>query len=81
MNLIQELKDKLDKLDLWQDSQCLSRNEYLKVKGSADTNLYFVVSGSLRVFIEDEFEDHTIRFGYKGSFICCFGFFYNRKTL
>ena len=31
--------------------------------------MYFVVSGSLRVYIEDEIEEHTIRFGYKNSFI------------
>lgn len=47
----------------------LKRNEYLKVKGTTDTNLYLVKSGCLRVFIEDEFEEHTIRFGYEGNII------------
>lgn len=79
MNPIQELKNKLDKLDLWQCSMILSRNEYLKVKGSTDTKLYFVEEGSLRIFIEDEFEEHTIRFGYKGSFIAALDSFLTEK--
>ena len=28
-----------------------------------------MVSGSLRIFVEDEFEEHTIRLGYRDSFI------------
>ncbi len=47
----------------------VSRNEHLKVQGSVDTNLYYVVQGSLRVYVIDEWEEHTIRFGYQGSFI------------
>lgn len=69
MDLITQLKEKIDAADLWQDVLTLSRNEHLKVKGSTDTKLYFVVSGSLRVYITDELEEHTIRFGYKDSFI------------
>lgn len=34
----------------------LQRNEFLKVKGSVDTNVYFVESGSLRVFVLDDCE-------------------------
>lgn len=71
MNLIQELKDKIDASELivWNKDLLLKRNEYLKVKGSKDTNLYYVEEGTLRIFIEDEFEEHTIRLGYPGSFI------------
>lgn len=29
----------------------IGRNEFLKVKGSIDTNLYYVESGSLRMFV------------------------------
>ena len=47
----------------------LIRNEYLKVQGSVDTNIYFIVKGSLRIFIIDEYEEHTIRFGYKNNLI------------
>lgn len=65
--------------DAWSADISLKRNEYLKVKGSVDTNLYYVKEGSLRVFIEDEFEEHTIRFGYAGSFIAALDSFISAK--
>lgn len=79
MNPIQELKFKLDALDLWQGNIILRRNEFLNVKGSTDTKLYFVQSGSLRIFIQDEQEEHTIRFGYKDSFIAALDSFITEK--
>jgi len=36
---------------------------------SIDTNLYFIKNGSLRIYVIDEFEEHTIRFGYQNNFI------------
>lgn len=60
MDAIIELSDK---------KICLERNEYLKVKGSTDTNVYFVESGSLRIFMLDEYEELTIRFGYKDNLL------------
>ena len=47
----------------------IERNTFLKVRGSIDTNLYYVESGSLRLFVLDEYEEQTIRFGYKGNLI------------
>lgn len=47
----------------------IGRSEFLKVKGSIDTNVYYVVSGSLRVFVLDDYEEQTIRFGYKENLI------------
>lgn len=47
----------------------IDRNEFLKVKGSIDTNVYFVESGSLKVFVLDDFEEQIIRFGYKDNLI------------
>ncbi len=69
MSSIHELASKIKNLDLWENELVLNRSEYLKVKGSIDTNIYFVEKGSLRVFLVDEFEEHTIRFGYKNNFI------------
>ena len=81
MNLIEELKYKIDNSPekLWMKDVSLKRNEFLKVKGSTDLQLYYVLSGSLRVFIEDEFEEHTIRFGYKNSFIAALDSFISEK--
>lgn len=47
----------------------IERNEYLKVSGNTDTNIYFVESGSLRVFVVNDFEEQNIRFGYSGNLI------------
>lgn len=47
----------------------IDRNEFLKVKGSIDTNVYYVESGSLRIFVLDGYEEQTIRFGYQGNLI------------
>lgn len=47
----------------------IERNEYLKVKGSIDTNVYYVESGSLKVFVLDDCEEQIIRFGYQGNII------------
>jgi len=57
----------------------IERNEFLKVKGSIDTNLYFVESGSLRIFVLDDYEEQTIRFGYKDNLIVALDSFLTGK--
>lgn len=47
----------------------IGRNEFLKIKGSVDTNLYYIESGSLRIFVLDDYEEQTIRFCYKENLI------------
>ena len=47
----------------------LERNQYLKVKGSIDTNIYYIESGSLKAFVMDNFEEQIIRFGYQENII------------
>lgn len=81
MNLIDELKNRIDAHpeNLWLKEISLKRNEFLKVKGTIDLHLYYVESGALRVFIEDENEEHTIRFGYKDSFIASLDSYINEK--
>ena len=69
MNLIALLIEKIDHQNLWNKEIELERNEYLNIKGSIDTNLYLVKAGSLRIFMLDEFEEHTIRLGYKHNLI------------
>ncbi|AZJ36430.1 Crp/Fnr family transcriptional regulator [Tenacibaculum singaporense] len=53
----------------WEKEIVLKRNEYLVTKEAINTDLFLVEEGSLHVFIEDEEEEHTIRFGYKNSII------------
>lgn len=67
--MLQKVYNILNEANLWQKEIELKRNEFLTVKGNRDTNIYYIKSGALRIFVEDEFEEHTIRFGYKENFI------------
>ncbi|WP_308993437.1 Crp/Fnr family transcriptional regulator [Mariniflexile litorale] len=79
MNPISNLVERINKNDLWDREIELERNEYLKVKGSIDTNIYLVTNGSLRIFVIDEYEEHTIRFGYKNNLIASLDSFLNEE--
>lgn len=79
MNTISNLIEKIDQQHLWDNSLMLDRKEYLKVKGSIDTNLYFVVKGSLRIYVLEEMEENIIRFGYKENFIASLDSFISEK--
>ena len=56
-------------IELSEKTLTIDRNEFLKVKGSVDTNLYYIESGSLRVFVLDDCEEQIIRFGYKENLL------------
>ena len=47
----------------------ISKGDFLIREGETERNLYLVESGALRVFYLSEFEEMTIRFGYRGSII------------
>ena len=79
MNPILNFIAQIEARNLWDKSLTLSRNEFLKVQGSIDTNLYYIVSGSLRIYVLDEFEENTIRFGYKDNFIASLDSFISEK--
>ena len=68
-----EIKDLFDKIIT------LERNEYLKIKGSIDTNIYYIESGSLRIFVVDESEEQIIRFGYENDLIVSLDSFFTDK--
>ncbi|MDT0690024.1 cyclic nucleotide-binding domain-containing protein [Salegentibacter sp. F188] len=69
MNPLHQLQQKIEELDLWERDFKPLRNEYIKVAGSIDTNIYFVKEGSLRIFVVDKEEELTIRFAYKYNFV------------
>jgi len=77
MNPLQLLLSELE--TQWTDTIELKRNEFLVQKNMVHTHLYLVQEGSLRVFIEDEDEEHTIRFGYQGSLITALDSFLTEK--
>lgn len=69
----------IDEQNLWDEERTLSRSEYLKEKGTVDTNLYFVVSGTLKIYVIEELEEHIIRFGYQNNFIAALDSFISEK--
>jgi len=79
MKETQLLIEFIENNNLWDKEIEISRNEYLKVKGSIDTNLYFIKNGSLRIYLIDEYEEHTIRFGYQNNFIVSLDSFITEK--
>lgn len=79
MNPIQNLIEQINSENLWDKTIHLERNEYLKVKGSIDTSIYLVLNGSLRIFVIDEYEEQTIRFGYKNNLITALDSFLTEK--
>lgn len=66
-------------IELSEKTITLKRNEFLKVQGSIDTNIYYVEEGSLRIFVVDEVEERTIRFGYKENLITSLDSFLTNK--
>lgn len=69
MNPIQQLEQLLNTHHLWEEEKTYPRNSYLVTRGTINSQVFFITAGSCRVFIHDEDEEKTIRFGYQGSFI------------
>ncbi|WP_017258789.1 Crp/Fnr family transcriptional regulator [Pedobacter arcticus] len=57
----------------------VNRNQYLKVAGSIDTNIYFIESGSLRIFVLNDDDEQVIRFGYKENLIVALDSFLSNR--
>lgn len=69
MDPLKNLLQQIEEQELWEDEISLSRNEYLKVGGSKDSRIYYVVTGSLHAFVTDEDEEKSIRFAYSGDLV------------
>ncbi|MBP0902227.1 Crp/Fnr family transcriptional regulator [Mariniflexile gromovii] len=65
MNLLRGLLSKIIEENAFEKSVHLKKNEYLKIAGSSDTNLYYVEEGALSVYSVDKFEEHIVCIGYK----------------
>ena len=66
---IQTIYQWLEDAGLWSPDIDLERQAMGKSGGSTDTNLYFIKEGTLRIFVAEEEEEKTIRFGYAGNII------------
>ena len=47
----------------------LKRHEFLKTAGSTDMNIYWIETGSLKIYILDDAEERIVRFAYPGNII------------
>ena len=79
MNPVNTLIARLNEAGLWDKRISLARNEFLKVRGSTDTNLYLVTKGTFRIFLREGEEEHTIRFGYQNNLIAALDSFLSEK--
>ena len=69
-----------DLISFSENTLTLQRNEYLSVSGTIDTNIYFVKSGSLRIFVcNDKDEDQIIRFGYTNNLVVSLDYYLTGK--
>lgn len=55
----------------------ITRGNFLLQPGSHERSAYLVEEGAIRIFYLTEHEEHTIRFGYRGSMIADLTSFFN----
>lgn len=79
MNPITQFIETLNSENLWDKTITLKRHAYLNVAGCVDTNLYLVLGGSLRIYVIENLEEHTIRFGYKNNLIAALDAFISEQ--
>ncbi len=78
-NPLEQLKEKMNLRGLWQPTIVLQRNEYLKLPDTTDTRIFLLHEGSMRIFINDDKEEHTIRFAYPGNLFTSMDSFFSEK--
>ena len=72
--------EKLLQSGIYWEKKEFRRNEFLKISGSTDTSIYYIESGSVRIFMMDENEERIIRFGYPGNIIVSLDSFLSGKS-
>lgn len=66
--------------DLYDSELILKRNDFLKTKGTVDTNIYYIENGSLKISITEDGDEQIIRFGYKNDLIVSLDSFLTEKS-
>lgn len=59
-------------INKWSHSVQLKRNGFLVSKGQVETNLYYVMSGSMRIFYPVKDEEICAGFAYDNNLICSY---------
>ncbi|MCD0455768.1 Crp/Fnr family transcriptional regulator [Chryseobacterium sp. LC2016-27] len=75
MSILQKLLDQ----NLFKKKIVSNRYDYLSAEKETNTNIYFIESGSVRIFIRDHDEERIVRFGYSGNIIVSLDSFLSGK--
>lgn len=59
----------LQSADIWSSEMVLKKDDLLTVAGQVDQKLYWIKEGCIRVYIYNEEQEKTIRFGYSNNII------------
>ncbi len=73
------LKQLIDLMSTDANTRIFAKGEMILREGEVEKNLYYIESGAVRAFLLNEFEELTVRFGYKGSIINSLASFYSGK--
>ncbi|UOE42010.1 cyclic nucleotide-binding domain-containing protein [Chryseobacterium suipulveris] len=66
-------------INLSEETVILARKQFLNVTGGINKNLYFIESGSLRIFVMNDDQEQIVRLGYEGNFIVALDSFLTGK--
>jgi len=59
-------------LDRWQHTSTLKRNDFLITKGQVESNLFFVIRGSMRIYYPHRDDEICVGFAHEGNLICSY---------
>jgi len=59
-------------LDKWNRSVELKRNDFLITKGQTESSLFFVLSGSMRIYFPNQEDEICVGFAYANTLICSY---------
>lgn len=60
---------KIFELDLWEKEIELKKGDFLKRENTIDTNTYFIVEGSIKIYFRDGEHEPIIRLGYSNNLV------------
>lgn len=67
-NPIQVLLEAIDNQHIWAEERQFARGDFLLRADSLNNNIYYIVSGTIRVYVyTDSDEEQVVRFGYEGD--------------
>src|ERR1041384_4643165 len=59
-------------LDHWKHPVKLKRHQFLIEKDQTETNLFYIIEGSVRIYFPHHDEEICVGFGYDNSLICSY---------